>query len=225
MKYPTAESNGHYHYSYPPLAAVETKIVDFAREHAHTLATAVMSDRSETKRAAAALLLGWAHPAPDNLQVLIGATADPNSQVRDNAARGLAPLARYLSCREDLTVDWSPVISMFIRPSVLDRQKALEVLSVAARTSPRIAAMLKNELKQRILEIATTKLYMHRRMVYAALPYALQESRVLTDVELTEWIQKYHPEDLEWWHREDVRRSYRPLLTDPCALVSGQTRH
>lgn len=215
-KYKVDESQGHYRIAWPPLRAIEDQLLASLPGQTDLLISCLKDDSRPDQRATAAFALGWAADKRQIVQPLVDAMRDADTSVRDWSARALSPIIRFLWCTEHtLAMDPDPAFELFLRPSVLDRNKAAGILAALA-IDPLIARRLRRELKDRFFALAATKLYIQRRIVMYGLRH-LFGPRPLTYAEATTWLTTHLPEELPWWTRPDMIATWQRYYSDnPC---------
>ena len=196
---------------HPALRAVEMKYLPIVGQHVEVLLRAAREDRDPRHRSDALLALAYTDTPERVVATMIEALDDPSVGVRNEAARELTPVVRILRCRQPgFSIPVDPVLRMFSRANVLDRQKAASLLEVLA-DDPAIAKRIRDEAGPRLRAVGNTKLYMHRRMIYPLIRYVLRDPPLGRD-ELAAWVREHHPEDVKWFdHFIDQRR-----IDDPC---------
>jgi len=117
-------------FSHPQLGPYKAVLVDGARKHVDELAAIVQRDKDAQHRAYAIFLLGFTSDGARIVRELIPSCRDENANVRNNAMRVFAEMARN---HPEVELPLAPVLDMLDFPETTDRNKAAAVLSALAK--------------------------------------------------------------------------------------------
>jgi hypothetical protein len=125
-------------FAHPTLAPFAMVLGEGAAQHADALAAVLSDDADPLDRARAAFVL--AHLSDGNMvaELMLGAFADPESLVRNNAMRVIAFMAMGDT---EVAIPLAPVLAALRYPSTTDRNKASAILSGLARREEHRAAI------------------------------------------------------------------------------------
>jgi HEAT repeats len=148
------DSRGYALFKYPPAHALQIQLRKYALGH-QTALLQVLSDSSDVEqRRMVAYVLGYAKQSQTQISALMRATRDPDSAVRNNAARALEVLARS-DPRVAAQIPAHNFIAMVKSGVWTDRNKASFVLMALTQTrSPLLLAELRKEALPALIEMA-----------------------------------------------------------------------
>ncbi len=118
-------------FDHPALASFLPNLEAAVPGHEGELRLIVLQHADAERRAAALFLLAHGHDGPGLVEVAAGALTDPNSLVRNNAARVLGAI---VESHPELSVPLGPLIPLANGPTTTDRNKALSAISNAIRS-------------------------------------------------------------------------------------------
>ena len=133
------DSNGYALINDPPARKLQLEVRRWVLGHEREVREVLESSANDRQRRIASEALGYANPSPAQIDALVKASGDPDSEVRNNAARALGVL-----------VQSKRVLASSVRPDVFiamlgsgawtDRNKGAALLAVL--TAERPAALL-----------------------------------------------------------------------------------
>jgi hypothetical protein len=144
----------------PGLRAIEERFVNFAHNDRSILREVLRDSLDADQRALAAEVLGY---APDHRAVvrdLVFAMSDPNSNVRNNAMRALAILARYAESHPSagIKVPTHPFINLLNSLVWSDRNKAsFALIALIKNRDPALLEKLRERDLPALIEMARWK--------------------------------------------------------------------
>lgn len=148
------DSRGYALIKYLPAHAIQIQLRKYALRHQTTILQVLRDSSDVEQRRVAAGILGYAKQSQTQISALVRATRDPDSAVRNNAARALAILA----ASNPLVAAQIPAhnfIAMVKSGVWTDRNKASFVLLTLTKSrSPALLAELRKEALPALIEMA-----------------------------------------------------------------------
>src|SRR5919201_4892103 len=122
------DSNGHALMHDPATRAIQERFIVYARDVSR-LRAVLRHSSDAAHRALAAQILGYAADKHEIVQDLVYAMRDPAADVRNNAMRALAVIARgAATSRAAVAIPYDPLIRLLDSPVWTDRNKATMAL-------------------------------------------------------------------------------------------------
>jgi hypothetical protein len=166
----------------PIMRADELKLISYARTHAANVYRALGTSVSVRDRVAAAWTAGYAPKGKRQIAALLGAVADPDSDVRNNSIRVLAVLA-YHDAKTARQIPADPFIPMLSSLTWTDRNKAMALLApVTAGRDPKTLDRLRRQAIEPLRQMSRWTYWGHASMALALLGRAggIPEERLQT---------------------------------------------
>jgi hypothetical protein len=154
------DSQGYSLMTNPQGRAVQEKFIDFAKQHYELLKKAIHSCSDPKQRALATLVIAYSPDKIITIGELIYAVRDNNEEVRNNATRALALLARYANDHPKSGIVVSPgiFIQMLNSPIWTDRNKASLVLEpITYHRNRQLLDKIKQKVLPSLIEMASWK--------------------------------------------------------------------
>lgn len=156
----------------PGLRAIEERYVAFATHNLPILREVLHHSSDADQRALAAGVMGY---APDHRSVvpdLEYAISDPNSDVRNNAMRALAIIARYALAHpsRNIKIPARPFIALLNSLAWSDRDKAgFALMALTENRNPALLTVLRRQALPQLIEMARWKTAGHADIFCAIL--------------------------------------------------------
>jgi hypothetical protein len=154
------DSQGHALSAYPPLRAVQERVLAFARGHFELLSEVLTTSADPRHRAVAATILGYAPDKRAAAKVLARGAFDSDGGVRNNATRALGVIANYAALHPELGIDIDPepFVAMLDSAVWTDLNKGLMVLMyLTARRDPATLALLRDRARPTLVDACRWK--------------------------------------------------------------------
>lgn len=148
------DSNGYALINDPNARSLQLHVHAWALEHAGELIQVLRSSSSVEDRRIASDALGYAQQSPAQINALVQAARDPDSEVRNNATRALGVLVR---ANPRLSAQIAPevFIAMLNSPTWRDRNKACALLLTwTADRNPDLLDKIRTTAEDSLLEMA-----------------------------------------------------------------------
>jgi len=165
-------THGHSLVSNPEARAVQEQFIPLAKDHLAELRNVLRNSSDEEQRATAAYVIGYAPKKREILDDLQYALKDPDSGVRNNAARNLVALAvlARLDPESGLKIEPTWFIEMLNSLSWTDRNKALWALqTLTDKRDPSVLEQLRDRALPALIEMARWKSLGHALPAYMLL--------------------------------------------------------
>lgn len=165
-------THGHSLVSNPEARAVQEQFIPLAKDHLAELRNVLRNSSEEEQRATAAYVIGYAPNKREILDDLQYALKDPDSGVRNNAARNLVALAvlARLDPESGLKIEPTWFIEMLNSLSWTDRNKALWALqTLTDKRDPSVLEQLRDRALPALIEMARWKSLGHALPAYMLL--------------------------------------------------------
>ena len=165
-------THGHSLVSNPEARAVQEQFIPLAKDHLAELRNVLRNSSEEEQRATAAYVIGYAPNKREILDELQYALKDPDSGVRNNAARNLVALAvlARLDPESGLKIEPTWFIEMLNSLSWTDRNKALWALqTLTDKRDPSVLEQLRDRALPALIEMARWKSLGHALPAYMLL--------------------------------------------------------
>ena len=165
-------THGHSLVSNPEARAVQEQFIPLAKDHLAELRNVLRNSSEEEQRATAAYVIGYAPKKREILDDLQYALKDPDSGVRNNAARNLVALAvlARLDPESGLKIEPTWFIEMLNSLSWTDRNKALWALqTLTDKRDLSVLEQLRDRALPALIEMARWKSLGHALPAYMLL--------------------------------------------------------
>ena len=149
------DSSGHSLMHDPAARRIQERFIEYARD-LRPLRDVLRHSSDAGHRALAAQILGYARNKRDVIDDLAHAMTDPSDDVRNDAMRALAVIARATStARQRLPIPIEPFVGLLDSPLWTDRNKAsLALMSLSERRDPALLTTLRNRALGPLVEMA-----------------------------------------------------------------------
>lgn len=149
------DSSGHSLMHDPAARRIQERFIDDARD-LRPLRDVLRHSADAGHRALAAQILGYARNKRDVIDDLRYAMTDPSDDVRNNAMRALAVIARAASAApQRMPIPIGPFIGLLDSPVWTDRNKAsLALMSLSERRDPALLTALRHRALGPLVEMA-----------------------------------------------------------------------
>jgi hypothetical protein len=148
------DSKGYFLSLDPGLRKKQMAIRSYAAGNASLILRVLKTSAITHQREAAATVLGYADPSPEQLAALARASRDPDEGVRNNAVRALAVLARS-SPKTASQIPAQGFIDLIGSGSWTDRNKACALMETLTRTrDPKLLSTLRRQALTPLIEMA-----------------------------------------------------------------------
>jgi hypothetical protein len=148
------DSPGYALFTDPATRARQRPMIEYARQHAGLVRQVLESSSDAEQRAIAAQLMGYVRPSPAQINTLVHASHDPDSDVRNNAVRALEVLAGS-SPKKAAQIPAASFIAMLFSGSWTDRNKASLLMETLTRGhDPKLLRELREQALEPLREMA-----------------------------------------------------------------------
>jgi hypothetical protein len=148
------DSQGYALFTDAATRARQLPMVDYARLHESRIRQVLESSSDAEQRAIAAQLMGYVRSSPSQINALVRASHDPDSDVRNNAVRALGVLAGS-SPKKAAQIPAASFIEMLYSGSWTDRNKASLLLETLTRgRDPKLLGELREQASAPLREMA-----------------------------------------------------------------------